>query len=673
MLSMENQNIIEQALASQWLKSLDNLLESSNLAQEYDPRDAQAAFEAFRLELQKAPEAVDACILVEFLTFHRAQIKPSLSGHIFKTLSHAYAESNAALASTDIAAEDGNRIAALLQKAADEGTDIRKLCDELRGKMSSPDTRAGLFIGIGDHYLVNCGSESDAAKYYAEALNEKIDSVAAIQRLLALAEHANDWTQAVEQVQTLIMSVNNDAERIRYMLKQAWIERTMLKDTNGAVKLLREVLSIDPANLDAFVRIAEIYEQQGKFESLKFLIAKLISSRKAEYINYAAAICKKFGDRMLKADDIEGASEAYQLATDLLPKNIGLHTVLAKLYESDELTLEKAVIENRKILAYTLEHPTAMQDLARCYRMLGRFDESLCTYRVLNTLNPSDEEARVIVEKFADKDIQITQKIPDEVWYHIIPSSLDNSIVQIMKYCTKIIGDLFSNDFETYRINEKESFIDISADTTFNNTIRNETEALGFAEVPLLYRCDRYSGVTNAYFTNRSFLIHPNCLSGRSHKELAFMTAKALLLMRPEFYLLQLGPRNVELVLRAIFQTIKPSLGLELDKNQMQVSKYLLNALTPELYKVLAGLVKDVYDRNAFNPSLFVESVEDFANRTGLLFCNSIAVIEQLLAEESNAISTRTPNERLRSLIIWAISDDYFTVRQKLNIALKAS
>ena len=151
------------------------------------------------------------------------------------------------------------------------------------------------------------------------------------------------------------------------------------------------------------------------------------------------------------------------------------------------------------------------------------------------------------------------------------------------------------------------------------------------------------------------------------------MTAKALLLMRPEFYLLQLGPRNVELVLRAIFQTIKPSLGLELDKNQTQVSKYLLNALTPELYKVLAGLVKDVYDRNAFNPSLFVESVEDFANRTGLLFCNSIAVIEQLLAEESNAISTRTPNERLRSLIIWAISDDYFTVRQKLNIALKAS
>ena len=357
----------------------------------------------------------------------------------------------------------------------------------------------------------------------------------------------------------------------------------------------------------------------------------------------------------------------------MLPKNIGLHTVLAKLYESDELTLEKAVIENRKILAYTLEHPTAMQDLARCYRMLGRFDESLCTYRVLNTLNPSNEEARAIVEKFADKDIQITQKIPDEVWYHIIPSSLDNSIVQIMKYCTKIIGDLFSNDFATYRINEKESFIDISADTTFNNTIRNETEALGFAEVPLLYRCDRYSGVTNAYFTNRSFLIHPNCLSGRSHKELAFMTAKALLLMRPEFYLLQLGPRNVELVLRAIFQTIKPSLGLELDKNQMQVSKYLLNALTPELYKVLAGLVKDVYDRNAFNPSLFVESVEDFANRTGLLFCNSIAVIEQLLAEESNAISTRTPNERLRSLIIWAISDDYFTVRQKLNIALKAS
>ena len=673
MLSTENKNVVEQALASQWLKSLDNLLESGNLSQEYDPRDAQAAFEAFRQEVQKSPDAVDACILVEFLTFHRAQIKPSLSGHIFKTLSNAYRESNDALASMDIAAEDGNRLAAAVQKATDDGKDIRELCDELLGKMNSPDTRAGLFIGIGDHYLVNCGNEAEATEFYTQALNEKIDSVAALQRLLAIAEHANDWTQAVEQVQTLIMSVNDDAARIKYMLKQAWIESTMLNDTNNAVKHLREVLSIDPSNMDAFVRIAGIFEKQGKFESLKLLIAKLTSSKKAQYINYAAAICKKFGDQMLAKDDIEGASEAYQLATDLLPKNIGLHTVLAKLYESDEMTLEKAVVENRRILAYTLEHPTAMQDLARCYRALGKFDESLCTYRVLNALDPQNEEAKTIVDKFADKDIQITQKMPDEVWYHIIPSSLDNSIVQIMKYCTKIIGDMFSNDFSTYKINERDSHIDISADTTFNNTIRNQTEALGFAEVPLLYRCDRFSGVTNAYFTNRSFLIHPNCLSGRTHKELAFMTAKALLLMRPEFYLLQLGPHNVELILRTIFQTIKPSLGLELDKNQMQVSNYLLSALTPELYKVLAGLVKDVYDRNAFNPSLFVESVEDFANRTGLLFCNSISVVEQLLTEESNAISNRTPNERLRSLIIWAISEDYFAVRQKLNIALKAS
>ena len=149
------------------------------------------------------------------------------------------------------------------------------------------------------------------------------------------------------------------------------------------------------------------------------------------------------------------------------------------------------------------------------------------------------------------------------------------------------------------------------------------------------------------------------------------MTAKALLLMRPEFYLLQLGPQNVDLILRAIFQTIKPSLGLELDKNQTQVSKLLISTLTPDLYQTLAELVKDVYDRNAFNPALFLESVEDFANRIGLLFSNSPAVVEELLTEEANPISQRTPNERLRSLILWALTEDYFIVRKKLNIALK--
>ncbi len=678
MLTSENKEIIKQTQASQWLKSLDLFLASCSQLHELDFRDAQGMFEIFRQEVLKPIEVVDDDILAVFFIFHRNQIKPSLVGHIFKTLSFEYTKSNAVMKLQDpnqfvdgVYAFDENRLYAIIKKAGESGMDLGELHDKLLEFMVSPETRAGLNLCFGDHYLVNCANNDTALEYYMKAVEEDASCLAGHQRILAISEFNRHWAQVCETLKILIDLVDNDEDRIRYLLRLSWIHSEHLHNDADAIEVLKQVVLIDPNYLATWLRMIRIYQRQDDFESLKSCISEAQTPDiKAQLINCSAALYKKSGDALIDSD-ISGAAAAYQRAFDLLPQNIGLLTVLAKLYESDESTLEKAVVANRKLIAFSLDHPTAMQDLARCYRLLGKFDESLCTYRMINALHPENTEAKEIVDKFAKLDIQITQKIPDELWPHIIPATLDNSIAKILKYCTKIIGDLFANDFSTYQINEKEAFIDISADTTFNNTIRNETEALGFAEVPLLYRCDRFSGVTNAYFTRRSFLIHPNCLSGRSHKALAFMTAKALLLMRPEFYLLQLGPQNVDLILRAIFQTIKPSLGLELDKNQTQVSKLLISTLTPDLYQTLAELVKDVYDRNAFNPELFLESVEDFANRIGLLFSNSPAVVEELLTEEANPISQRTPNERLRSLILWALTEDYFIVRKKLNIALK--
>ena len=151
------------------------------------------------------------------------------------------------------------------------------------------------------------------------------------------------------------------------------------------------------------------------------------------------------------------------------------------------------------------------------------------------------------------------------------------------------------------------------------------------------------------------------------------MTAKALMLMRPEYYLLQQGVANVELIIRAICKTIRPNLDIELDKNQEQVARKLDKDITEAQRAALGDIIDEMQERTPhYNTQLFFESAEEFANRVGLLFCDDPSVIGAQLEEEAKPISVRSVSERLNSLMIWATSEQYFTLRKKLNIALQA-
>ena len=84
----ENQNNNQSMEAiNAAMNDLDAALSSTARIHYYDPSDVQTLFGLIRDELQKDPHDVDASLLIEFLAFHRAQIKPSLVGHFNKILS----------------------------------------------------------------------------------------------------------------------------------------------------------------------------------------------------------------------------------------------------------------------------------------------------------------------------------------------------------------------------------------------------------------------------------------------------------------------------------------------------------------------------------------------------------------------------------------------------------
>jgi len=58
------------------------------------------------------------------------------------------------------------------------------------------------------------------------------------------------------------------------------------------------------------------------------------------------------------------------------------------------------------------------------------------------------------------------------------------------------------------------------------------------------------------------------------------------------------------------------------------------------------------------------------ATRAGFLVCNDLDVAARLVQTEPVAVGVVEPKEKIRDLIQWSISDEYFTLREHLGLII---
>jgi hypothetical protein len=60
------------------------------------------------------------------------------------------------------------------------------------------------------------------------------------------------------------------------------------------------------------------------------------------------------------------------------------------------------------------------------------------------------------------------------------------------------------------------------------------------------------------------------------------------------------------------------------------------------------------------------------ANRVGLILCNDLQIAARAIATEKTPQSTLSAKERLRDLLAYSVSEEYFSVRRHLGLSLHA-
>jgi hypothetical protein len=174
-----------------------------------------------------------------------------------------------------------------------------------------------------------------------------------------------------------------------------------------------------------------------------------------------------------------------------------------------------------------------------------------------------------------------------------------------------------------------------------------------------------------------SFVVGAALLQGKQEKELAYILGKKLSLMRPDH--LVRWPAVVPQVseLKAYFlaalKLVQPNLPVKSDMEQPvnERVELLRRLVPPQNIEQLAEVVRRFIESKAeADLKCWSTSVDYTSSRAGFLLCNDLEVAAHQIQSEPLAVGSADPKDKIRDLIQWSVSDEYFSLRAHLGLAI---
>jgi len=142
-----------------------------------------------------------------------------------------------------------------------------------------------------------------------------------------------------------------------------------------AGQLYREVLRMNPKNVDALRLLGLLVMGEGQVDEAERLLRRAVSNA-PDFVNAIIDL----GTALKEQSRIEEAIECFQQATKLEPKNVKAHYQLASTLSPAALTYD-AIESYRKVLELRPKHAGAMLGLGHTLKTVGLQEEAIQAYR----------------------------------------------------------------------------------------------------------------------------------------------------------------------------------------------------------------------------------------------------------------------------------------------------
>jgi tetratricopeptide (TPR) repeat protein len=559
--------------------------------------------------------------------------------------------------------------------------------------------RAELLEQVGDRY-VELGDSTQALSAYEEALKVATPpseaQVALLEKMLKLQRDGGHDELAARTSSMLIDLVNDPKERAvrRREAAQLLAKRG---DTAEAGKLLQQALDDRPEDEETLAELCDIWGRLSKQGELEKLLAKTLPGLAPIEAGSAAAqlrarLWQQLGDLQSQRDR-EGARVSFERVIEIQPDRIGARVALSVLYADRPEFAEAAIRNHRVLLADDLARTNSLRALGNAYARRGLVDRARCCFEVLALFGGAEAEELSFLESHPTPAFKA-----DDPYAASIDQSDRKTYLAVGE--ATLMGEIFSclsdgapgligQKIEDFGVTTQDKISPMS-DLDLGKIYGQIAKALANKKTALYLRPDGSPGdeaVEVVVQAPPALVIAPRFAQEISHGELRFRLGRGIELTRPE-YILAAGvrPKQFTQLFSSVLKAFHPrhsrrrasgsdtaeELAAKLKKNvPYKVSKRLV-----ELFQELGS--------TSWSSVRWRTVVHQTGNRAGLLLSGDLrTAVEILIQERSNGVSAEPSADELRELaksyepfrelLRFALSDEYFHLREKIGTAVASA
>ncbi len=540
--------------------------------------------------------------------------------------------------------------------------------------------RFELLLEIGDMESQKLSDRAGASKTYAAALEERPDDRKLLTRLMQLYSEEKDWTKLVEVVLRLADFVEDPKQRAKYMQTAATISARQIGDVDTALTYYDRALEFDPTLSKANEEALELCKQKGDHDGVeRMLQLQLEQAKQAQDRVKIPRILDQLADLYHKfLGEPEMAIDAYEAAQAFDPDNKERGEVLAELYASDVTQyLDKAVKAQTVILRKNPYRVESYKLLRRLYTEGKRPDPAWCLCQALSVLNLAEpDEERFYRRHKADNAAPAQSALNEEDWQALAHYEQDVVLTRIFAMIQPTIIRTRTQPLEQLGYDPRYA-IDLSLHPyPVSQTLYYVQGVLGM-QAPMVFQ--------NPNDPAGLGFIHahtPAIVLGRAAFEaqvptqsMAFVAGRHLAYYRPGYYVRHLIPTGTGLKawLFAAIKTCVPQFPISADlQGPVQES---MQAMAPDFHGAqkerLSSLVSKLIQTGAsLDLKKWTASIDLTADRAGFLLAHDLQMATEVIRATEDGASV-PGKERVKEVVLFSVSEEYFGLRQKLGIAIE--
>jgi tetratricopeptide (TPR) repeat protein len=456
-----------------------------------------------------------------------------------------------------------------------------------------------------------------------------------------------------------------------------------MHDAASASLLYRKALELNPGEVALVDRLAALYERAGNLpELVQMLEAQGQAAANAGDPKRAVAVRLRVADLYVRSlNNVQRAVATYRQIVEQDATCVPARAALAELYMRDPATTSMAIEEHRQLLKLEPTRVESLHALFNLWHGLKQLDKAFCAAAALHFLRSANE---VEVAFFTEARSRLPQETQDkqltlaDVDAGLMHPGARGPLVEVMRAIGDQMGKLHPPQFEMLGVDRKAD--KLKPDSAVFKAIRAVAQVFGLEEFEV-YQARR--GLLVLETTEPlSVCVGQDVVRKFNAREQKFLIGRAVLgLVNRTAVLSKLSSGETADLFGNSIRIHAPQFAA-LGRRNDETVKQLRKAYSRKALKSLEEPAMALGNATKVDLGVLIESLSNSADRAGLLMCVDVSVgLTLVLREDPNfaamKVDTAEPllqavksRDDLKDLLSFAVSDDFFRLRQRLGLSL---